>query len=112
MDLQQQSDERLMQLVANDQREPLTLFFCARRQVDGVGTRRESHKRKALALQGREIAGPMFETRVRRAQRAAHRGTNRLPIKRIATRLAQQHARTERIQCSVDGQQNLAIGRE
>ena len=36
MDLQQQSDERLMQLVANDQREPLTLLL--RRHANSVLT--------------------------------------------------------------------------
>ena len=36
MDLQQQSDERLMQLVANDQREPLTILL--RRHANSVLT--------------------------------------------------------------------------
>ena len=65
-------------------------------KIDRVSARRQCDDREPCAPQGGQIARPVLHARVRRAQHAAHRRSNRLAVQRVAARLAQEHARAER----------------
>jgi hypothetical protein len=66
------------------------------RKVDGVLSRRERDESKLFAFQRGEIAMPVAKARVGCQQHRAHRCSDGFPVKRIAARLSEGDARTER----------------